>query len=726
VSSRDEAIARARGHIAANAFDEALALLGPLAESDFEAAMFAGVAANRGGDLEAALGYFSQAAALEPGLAAAHLNLALTFRALNRKAEATQALWLTLEIEPNSTAAHFALGNLQMHAGDFSDAAVHFSNVLESEPGHLGAMNNIAICLTRLGNPGEAASYLEETLALDRNAMSARVNLGAIRAEQGRTDEAIDHYQHVLQLDPAHSEAANNLGVALLDKGRAGEAAAVLRRLAESGHAGGETFSNLGNALTKLGDTEGASEAYRQAIALSAGLGVQVKHALLLPVICTSLEEMMRARQAYERRIDALIADPPVLADPFEEVGVPSFNLSYQDANNRTLMEKLSDMYRLACPGLDYVAPHCSYVSNVRRKGPVRIGFISRFFQSNSVGRCFEGVLRHAERDDVSVTAFTFSAQADPLWEAIERDVDRAIVLPTHLHAARERIAAAELDALVYTDIGMDPLTYYIAFSRLAPLQCALGGHPDATGLPTIDAYISCDLQEPPDAADHYRAPLVRLPGAPTYYERPELPTPLKPRSAFGLPETGALYFCGQTLIKLHPQMDDLLSGILERDRTGIIALPEGYTPELAALLMARFRRTIPEHIDRIRFLPAMSHMDYMNVMALADVSLDTRPFGGGNTSWQAIAAGTPMVTWPGNYLRGRYTQALYTLLGVDEAVCRSAEDYIERAVQFGTDPGFAADFNARVEARADHIFSDRTHVDALYEFIVRRVGLEP
>ncbi|MEL0019957.1 MAG: tetratricopeptide repeat protein, partial [Rickettsiales bacterium] len=480
MSSRDEAIARARGHIAANAFDEALALLGPLAESDFEAAMFAGVAANRGGDLEAALGYFSQAAALEPGLAAAHLNLALTFRALNRKAEATQALWRTLEIEPNSTAAHFALGNLQMHAGDFSDAAVHFSNVLESEPGHLGAMNNIAICLTRLGNPGEAASYLEETLALDRNAMSARVNLGAIRAEQGRTDEAIDHYQHVLQLDPAHSEAANNLGVALLDKGRAGEAAAVLSRLAESGHAGGETFSNLGNALTKLGDTEGASEAYRQAIALGAGPGMQVKRALLLPVICSSLEEMMRARQAYERRIDALIADPPVLADPFEEVGVPSFNLSYQDANNRTLMEKLSDMYRLACPGLDYVAPHCSYVSNVRRKGPVRIGFISRFFQSNSVGRCFEGVLRHAARDDVSVTAFTFSTQADPLWEAIERDVDRAIVLPANLHAARERIAAAELDALVYTDIGMDPLTYYIAFSRLAPLQCALGGHPDA------------------------------------------------------------------------------------------------------------------------------------------------------------------------------------------------------------------------------------------------------
>jgi hypothetical protein len=63
----------------------------------------------------------------------------------------------------------------------------------------------------------------------------------------------------------------------------------------------------------------------------------------------------------------------------------------------------------------------------------------------------------------------------------------------------------------------MDPLTYYLAYSRLVPLQCVLGGHPDATGLRNIDAYISCGMQEPLDAAAHSRAQLVRLPGAPTY-----------------------------------------------------------------------------------------------------------------------------------------------------------------------------------------------------------------
>jgi predicted O-linked N-acetylglucosamine transferase (SPINDLY family) len=290
------------------------------------------------------------------------------------------------------------------------------------------------------------------------------------------------------------------------------------------------------------------------------------------------------------------------------------------------------------------------------------------------------------------------------------------------LEAARQRIVEEALDVLVYTDIGMDPLTYYLAYSRLAPLQCVLGGHPDATGLSNIDAYISCNIQEPVDAAAHYRASLVRLPGAPTYYDRPELPMPLKLRSDFGLPEGRAVYFCGQTLIKIHPNMDELFSGILEHDPDGVIVLPEGYTPELAELLRQRFRRTIPQSDERIRFLPAMSHVDYLNVMALVDVSLDSRPFGGGNTSWQAIAVGTPMVTWPGNYLRGRYTQALYRLMGIDDAIVYSAADFIARAVRFGTDASYTAAFSARVDAATHLIFEDRTHVDSLYSFLVRRV----
>ena len=168
--------------------------------------------------------------------------------------------------------------------------------------------------------------------------------------------------------------------------------------------------------------------------------------------------------------------------------------------------------------------------------------------------------------------------------------------------------------------------------------------------------------------------------------------------------------------------MDELFYGILAKDLKGTLVLPEGYTPELAELLKSRLRVTLGDKISRVRFLPAMSNKDYMNVMAMADVSLDTRPFGGGNTSWQAIAAGTPVVTWPGAFLRGRYTQALYRLLGVTDAVAGSADQYIKLAVKFGTDRAFAEQYNRRVAEAAPSIFADNVHVDALYEFLVDQV----
>ena len=143
------------------------------------------------------------------------------------------------------------------------------------------------------------------------------------------------------------------------------------------------------------------------------------------------------------------------------------------------------------------------------------------------------------------------------------------VEVPTNLPAARQAIAGQRLDVLYYADIGMDPVTYSLAFSRLAPVQCVTWGHPVTTGLDTIDYFISMDAAEPEDAAEHYTETLVRLKALSVYYYRPEPPASLKDRAAFGLPEECHLYSCPQTLFKLHPEFDDLLGAILRRDPQG-------------------------------------------------------------------------------------------------------------------------------------------------------------
>lgn len=42
---------------------------------------------------------------------------------------------------------------------------------------------------------------------------------------------------------------------------------------------------------------------------------------------------------------------------------------------------------------------------------------------------------------------------------------------PRALGMARRAVAREQLDVLVYPDVGMEPLTYFMAFARLALVQ---------------------------------------------------------------------------------------------------------------------------------------------------------------------------------------------------------------------------------------------------------------
>ena len=87
-------------------------VLGELIESSYEAAMLAGVAANRAGNLPTAVERFRRASEIEPSRFEAAINLGLTYRAMENDAAAEMALRRALDLSPGSPVANFALGNL--------------------------------------------------------------------------------------------------------------------------------------------------------------------------------------------------------------------------------------------------------------------------------------------------------------------------------------------------------------------------------------------------------------------------------------------------------------------------------------------------------------------------------------------------------------------------------------------------------------------------------------
>jgi predicted O-linked N-acetylglucosamine transferase (SPINDLY family) len=302
------------------------------------------------------------------------------------------------------------------------------------------------------------------------------------------------------------------------------------------------------------------------------------------------------------------------------------------------------------------------------------------------------------------VKLFQFPGRDDHLAKAIDGAADEVVILPTDLSLARQQITEHALDILLYLDVGMDSFTYFLAYSRLAPVQCVTWGHPVTTGIPNMDYYISSEIAEPLGAQDHYSEKLALLKRFVMYFYPPEPPTKRMSRKDFGLPENHNLYMCFQTIYKFHPDFDAMLGAILREDLRGRLILFEGDHEHWAESLRERFLRVFPEHIDRVKFIPRVPFDDFLSLVTLADVVLDTPHFNGGYTSLLSFCRGTPIVTLPGKYMRGRLTLALYKQMGVMDCVADNVESYVNIATRLANDRNWKEEVVGKIQTH-HHVF---------------------
>lgn len=614
----------------------------------------------------------------------------------------------------------------QCHAaGRFADAAALARAVLQLAPDHAIARHVLGAALSASGLGEEGVAHIGTAMLLDPGQPVYAVNRAVLLHSLGRRADAVVAFHHALRLRPADPRLLDGLGSCLGDQGHALQALIPLKhRLAlEPGMA--EAHRKVAIVAQRAGQLDEARRAYRRAWRLGGGDGLLVREALSLPVIPRSTAEIEESRAHCAAVLRQAREHGLRIADPLREVGVTSFFLSYHGLDDLTLNRELAALYREACPSLLYTAAHCR-APHDRQDGRaggaadkterrLRIGFVSDCFYNHTIGMLNEGLIERLSRERFEVVLFLTPGPEDDLRRHLRMAADQAIDIPSDLDAARRIIAGAQLDVLYYTDIGMSPFTYFLAFARLAPLQCLTWGHPDTTGIPTLDCFLSCDAMESEDGEAQYSERLVRLPGPTVCYRRPQLDEPRKTRIDFGLPAEARLYLCPQSLFKIHPDYDEALIAILRRDRGGILVFvdPRGQ----GAPLLRRLGAKGPDVADRIRLLPGLGAADFIAITADADVMLDPFHYSGGKTSLEALAFGTPVVTWPGAFMRGRHTLGFYKLMGLDDCVARDPADYVDRAVRLGTDPALRAQVRRRILERCGVLFDDEASIRAIERF---------
>lgn len=687
----------------AGLFEPALPFLRRSAALAGNVAMFhssLGDALRGAGKIDEALHAYRQAAVLEPQSCEHHGKLGILLQAEKRFDEALQCYEQAVQVNPQDSVACNNAGAIKLEQRDFAAARIWFERALAVNPQFPQALTNLGTTLRELREWERSEQSFRSALALAPDFGEAFKQLGVLYGQMGDVQGALRSLQQAIKLLPKDHECYDLLGVALNTLDRLPEAAANLQEAIRLRPDFADAYANLGLSYGALGLTAQAEEAFAKALSLGSPDGVRMRAALLMPVVPASAEAIPTARQKLHANIAALMREPLQVRDPVEEICRIAFYPAYHGQNDRELMRELAALFLHATPSLAYVAPQCQ--SGARRQphadGKLHVAFISRYFYNHSVGIHNFAIIRDLPRDRFHVTLVRFDTGDDTLARNINTAADEVLVLNGPLVEWRERLAQRQFDIVCYPDLGMDPATYFLSFARLAPVQCVLPGHPVTTGVPAIDYYISNAELEPSQADEHYTEQLVRMTQLPSGFV-PLVRSATARRSDFELPDDVHLYVCPQMPFKIHPEFDTLAADILRRDPAGRLVMFHDADRKWSPLLAERLRRSMGDVADRVVFLGRLSAEGFYQFLSLADVVLDSVHFSGGTTSCQAISLGVPVVTLPGEFMRGRVTYALYKKLGVLDCVAHDPAEYVSLAVRVATDRAWRDDLSRRILA---------------------------
>ncbi len=641
----------------------------------------------------------ARSVAVEPEFAEAQANLGLALDATGRWQEAEAAFRRAIARKPDYVPAHLNLSATLLHLERPADAFEAARRAAELAPGRAEPHCNAGLALRALNQPVRAEAMFREALRLDPSHGPSLHDLGnLLRALGGRDDEALALLERALAAGGTGAETLVAIASLHRDRCEGREAAAILERAARA---------DRDNPLIRL------------ALALAP----------LQPLYRTE-DERAAARAAYTRLLAGLdgwarAAGPARLRRLADALGaVQPFYLPYAGTTDR---DDMAVYGRLAADATRARYGDATLAPPPARLERIRLGIVSGFIRDHSNWKIpIRGWAENLDRARFELAIYHTGEVTDAVTDAARELADRFHQGPHDSATWRRIIEADAPHVLLYPETGMDGASFRLAAMRLAPLQCTSWGHPETSGLPTMDLFLSSALMEPPEADAHYTERLVRLPGLGVDY-RP-VPVPDEVPSLPALPD-GTRFFCGQALFKYLPADDDLLVEIASALPDARFVFVESFRgARIRTLMQARLRtRFEAAGLDADRHCTILDRQSQASFVALAgrcDVVLDAPSWSGCNSTLECLAGDpAPFVTLDGPTMRARHGTAILAAMAITDGIARDRASYVAEAVRLGRDPALRQERRQALRTRRHRVYADTASIRALEAAIVGALG---
>jgi predicted O-linked N-acetylglucosamine transferase (SPINDLY family) len=566
------------------------------------------------------------------------------------------------------------------------------------------------------------------------------LNLASVQNKLHAHDEALASARRAVQLDPGCRLSCHLLAELLRQTNQPAQALQVLRGLQGDSRQDAQHWLLQGAMLAALGQHAQAAQAFLQVLALQPG---DVQAYMQLGYALAAQRQFVEAAECFRA---VTMIDPSQLGAAIHAAHYADWACDWaQGAQDR---QRLAQAFALqaqsGAPGTGFspfcllamgddpqlalrgarleaarqaqeIRQRCQWVAPLpgpqghpqaakqMASGRCRIGLVSADFRTHATGMLLVQTLENLDRDRFELLLYSHGASdGTPLRRRIEAAADQFVDCST-LSLAQQAQRIRDDGVTVLID-----MSGYTTGSRLqlfalrpAPVQAVWLAYPGSLGAEGwVDYLIGDPVITPLAFADDYTEKLAQLPVCyePTD-ERREHPETTASRSEVGLPEDAFVYACFNQSYKISEPVFTRWCSILQRVPQAVLWL---LVPQ-AHLQAALRQRAVERGIDpqRLVFAPFVTPTEHLARLPLADVFLDTFPYGAHTTCSDALWMGLPVLTLVGRSFPSRVAASLLGAVGLADLAVDDAQVYEEMAVRLAEDPEALTDIR-------DHLWDNR------------------
>ena len=713
-----------------------------------EALHFLGLAIHQSGRSEEAVKLLRKAVEIKPDYDAAFGNLGNALVALEKYDEAISNYREALEINPKSAELHNAIGIAYKSDGQREEAIVHYDQAIIIDPEYVEALNNKGTVLMDGLRFDGAIECFKRALVLNSNMSKLHKNLGHAYHRLGQFEEAIVSFKKAIQIAPENADTYFYLGNSENNFGHTEEAIDCFRSAIDLNsnvakfHTGlgkiyieqglwelsvnefkqaisvqpeyGDSYICLGDLLKEKGDRDEALEIYHKA--LTTNFEDPINHNLdaslihnRIGLLNMNLGRQVEAVKSFRASIEcnpkgveayANLAAIFVYSGAFEEAdALFDAAIRIEPKNPTILSNKLfaaqyhlgqsaKSLYALACKwGQEHGLSSCSdwpiHQNDPDPDRMLRIGFVSGDLGHHPVGFIILNLLKSLSvRRMVTICYSTglpnsgtekIKASAS-IWRNVYEKSDGFI---------SDLILADEIDILI--DLSGHTGTTLPVFARKpAPIQISWAGWVGTTGLSAMDYVLSDKYSTLPDEEKYYTEKIIRMPDGWICFApadtAPEVgPLPVKRNDYISF-----CAFCNPA--KINEDVISVWSKIMTAlPSSKLLIKYRGISSKLNQdRIWGLFNA---EGINRSRvILEGWSpHSQLIARYNTIDIALDTFPYSGGVTTFEALWMGVPVVTMPGATFASRHSQSHLSTMGLMDLIAEDQDEYVKIAVDLAS-----------------------------------------